>query len=121
MAEIASTGLLKAQWTLISVLNAPVFHMPLAGSNDSNFLCLRRRSLFKCQGGGGGRLKSRGGGGHVNFHEVSSGVALNFDFPVGGVMLILLIIPIKKPLPFHLIFQNVAGFWGAFFQTPFNK
>ena len=27
-------------------------------------------------------------------------------------MLILLIIPIKKPLPFHLIFQNVAGFWG---------
>ena len=41
------------------------------------------------------------------------GVAFNFDFPVGGVMLIFQIIPIKKPRPFHLIFQNVAGFWGA--------
>ena len=49
---------------------------------------LRDRSLFKCQGG---RLKSRGGGGHVNFHVVSRGVAFNFDLPVGGgggVMLI---------------------------------
>ena len=38
-------------------------------------------SLFKCQRGG--RLKSRGGG-HVNFHVASRGVAINFDFPAGG-------------------------------------
>ena len=31
-----------------------------------------------------GRLKSRGGGGHVNFHVVSRGVAFNYDFPLGG-------------------------------------
>ena len=28
------------------------------------------------------RLKSRGGG-HVNFHVASRGVAINFDFPAG--------------------------------------
>ena len=61
---------------------------------------------------GGGAAKNRGGG-YVNFHVVSRGVAFNFDFAVGGGMLILLIIPINKPLPFHLIFQNVAGFLGA--------
>ena len=49
---------------------------------------IRDRSLFTCHGGrGGGGLKSRGVG-HVNFHVVSRGVAFNFDFPVGGVMLI---------------------------------
>ena len=41
---------------------------------------IRDRSLFKCQGGGGQKV----GGGHVNFHVVSRGVAFNFDFPVGG-------------------------------------
>ena len=25
-----------------------------------------------------------GGGGHVNFHVASSGVAINFEFPAGG-------------------------------------
>ena len=35
---------------------------------------------------GVGGLKSRGGGGHVNFHVASrgGGVAINFDFPAGG-------------------------------------
>ena len=46
---------------------------------------LRDRSLFKCRGGGGG-LKSRGGG-HMNFLVASSGgggVAINLRFPAGG-------------------------------------
>ena len=51
------------------------------------YMEIRDRSLFKCQGGGGLKVGT-GGGGHVNFHVVSRGVAFNFDFPVGGVMLI---------------------------------
>ena len=56
-------------------------------------LHIKDRSLFKCQGEG--RLKSRGGG-HVNFHVASRGwVAINFDFPEGGVGGHVYIVPIK--------------------------
>ena len=62
---------------------------------------------------GGGRLKCRGGGGHVNFHVISRGVAFKFDSPVEGGHVNIGDYSHKGTASiniFYLMFQSVAGF-----------
>ena len=64
--------------------------------------CFRGRSIFKCQVGS---AKSRGGG-HVNFHVASRGVAINFHFPAGVVMFKVSNTIIKKKFLAYSCFIN---------------